>query len=78
MTELDENNKLTVIDEINIECCPRKGKRIESVALEVNGYSIEKLRSLQPDADGFKQFYNFLNKHINRYNKYDKCILARI
>jgi hypothetical protein len=78
MAELNENNELTILDEINIEVCPRKGKRIESVALEVNGYTIDQLRKLQSDNDGFKQFLAFLNKHINRYNKFDKCILARL
>ncbi|MBO5856899.1 MAG: hypothetical protein J6Q87_01470 [Clostridia bacterium] len=36
MTELDENNKITILDEINIEMRPRPGKIIESIALEVN------------------------------------------
>lgn len=76
MTELDEHNHLTILDEINIEMCPRTGKRIQSVALEVNGYEFSQLHSLQPDEDGFKQFLTFMRKHINRYNKFDKCILA--
>lgn len=76
MTELDEHNNLHILDEINVEMCPRAGKRIESVALEVNGYSLQGLRSLQKDEDGFKQFLAFMRKHINRYNKFDKCILA--
>lgn len=76
MTEFDENNQLTILDEINIEMCPRKGKRVESVALEVNGYTLQQLRSFPTDEEAFETFLSFMRKHINRYNKYDKCILA--
>jgi DNA polymerase-3 subunit epsilon len=76
MTELDEHNNLTILDEINIEMCPRSGKRIESVALEVNGYTLSQIRSFKSDSDAFNEFIGFMRKHINRYNKFDKCILA--
>lgn len=76
MTELDENNKLTILDKIELEMRPRSGKIVETLALEVNGYSFEKLLTLQPDAEAFKKFREFLNKHINQFNKFDKCVLA--
>lgn len=76
MTELNENNQLTILDKINVEVCPREDKRIEEMALSVNGYTMERLKELKKDEDGFNEFLLFLRKHINRYNKFDKCILA--
>jgi DNA polymerase-3 subunit epsilon len=76
MTELNENNQLIILDKINVEVCPREDKRIEEMALSVNGYTMERLKELKKDEDGFNEFLLFLRKHINRYNKFDKCILA--
>lgn len=76
MAELDENNRITILDEINLEMRPRSGKIIETLALEVNGYTFERLKELPPDNEVFKEFRKFLNKHINQFNKFDKCILA--
>lgn len=76
MTELNENNQLIILDRINVEVCPREDKRIEEMALSVNGYTMERLKELKKDEDGFNEFLLFLRKHINRYNKFDKCILA--
>jgi DNA polymerase-3 subunit epsilon len=76
MTNLSDDNKLEILDELNIEVCPRAEKKIETRALEVNGYSLDRVKDLQPDSEGFKEFLNFMRRHINRYNKYDKCFLA--
>lgn len=76
MVDVDDELNLKPIDAINIKMCPAYGKMIDQRALEVTGYTIEQLAYFQTQEDGFNKFIQFLDKHIDRFNKIDKCKLV--
>jgi len=76
MVDVDDELNLKPIDAINIKMCPAYGKMIDQRALEVTGYTIEQLACFQTQEEGFNKFIQFLDKHIDRFNKIDKCKLV--
>lgn len=76
MVDVDDELNLHPIDTINIKMCPAYGKMIDQRALEVTGYTIEQLACFQTQEEGFNKFIQFLDKHIDRFNKIDKCKLV--
>ena len=74
--DLETDGKLVPIDGINLQMQPKDGKKVDLLALEVNGISIEKIQSYMKQEDAFKKFTKFLEKHVDKFNKLDKLKLA--
>lgn len=67
---------VVVNDEIVAEevfmSCPRDLTKVDPKAMQVNGYTIEKLKQL-PNADiTFTELLKFMGKYIDKFNKSDK------
>lgn len=75
MANLDTDNNLKVLDKFNYEMRPEKGKRIDSVALEINGYTIDQIKNFKPSKEVFYEFQELLKKHCDKFNKLDKFML---
>lgn len=52
---------------------PKKGKFVTKEALEVNGHSIEQIKTYEPEDVVFKRFIGLLDKYINKYDTDDKA-----
>lgn len=76
LMEMDDQNNLKTLDKIDLHICPRPNKFIDQESLKINGLTEEIINSYQDDASAFEQFVNFLNKHINQFDKMDKMLLA--
>jgi DNA polymerase-3 subunit epsilon len=64
------------VDRIDIKFQPFEDAEIEEAALEKTGVSIEQLLSMQTHEEGFAAVKNFLDKHIDKYNRNDKFYAA--
>ena len=70
--EIDGN----IIDQINLKMKPFQGDKIVQEALDINGFSIEQIKTFDDPKIAFNKLINFLSKYINRYDKKDKLTLA--
>lgn len=69
---LVENKKGKVIDELNLRMKPFKGCVYDETALETNGKTDADIAQYIPEKDAFKTLVEFLDKHINKFDKNDK------
>lgn len=76
MCDLDTNMKLTPIDAIDLKMRPRKGKYVDRRALEINGMQLSDILTWQDDKEAYVKFIKFLDKHCDRFNKFDKIKLV--
>ena len=65
-----------IIDQINLKMKPFQGDKIVQEALDINGFSIEQIKTFDDPKIAFNKLINFLSKYINRYDKKDKLTLA--
>ncbi len=65
-----------IVDEINLTMQPFKGDKISQEALDINGFTIEQIRTFDHPEVAFKKLIKFFSKYINRYDKNDKFSLA--
>jgi len=65
-----------VVEEFDMKCAPHIGASIDREALAVSGTSEDELRSRQSSHEAFRAFEAFLERHVDRYNRNDKCYPA--
>lgn len=65
-----------VIDQANIRMQPTDWTKIQQEALDVNGLTIDILKTYQTSYMGLAEFTAFMSKHVDQYNKQDKFIMA--
>lgn len=65
-----------IVDEINLTMRPFKGDKIVQEALDINGFTIEQIKTFDHPEIAFRKLIKFLSKYINRYDKNDKLTLA--
>lgn len=59
------------------QCCkPFDGASITEEALTVTNKTIKELNSFQHERDMYKQFVEFLDEYVDKYDKQDKFIVA--
>lgn len=63
-------------EEIEILMCPFTGAEVTQAALDINGRSETEIYTYPSPEDGMLQFLKFVDRHINKYNKEDKAVLA--
>ena len=66
----------TVVDEFDLKCAPHQGADIEDQALQVTGTTRGELPHRMNSFDAFLAFRQFLNRHIEPYDREDKCYPA--
>ncbi len=66
---LVENNKGKIVDEINLEIRPFKGCVIDKKASDINGYTSERIETLQSEKKAVKQLVEFLDKNSKHNDK---------
>lgn len=64
------------VESFDIKLKPNPKAKIDDVALEISGVTLEQIRSYQSFEDGYKQFIQTISKHIDQYNKTDKFHLV--
>ncbi|ARM30955.1 3'-5' exonuclease [Prosthecochloris sp. HL-130-GSB] len=65
-----------ITEEINLKCAPHKGALISDDALSVSGTDRNELSSRMSSFDAWMQFKQFLIRHIEPYDRNDKCYPA--
>jgi len=70
---VEQNNK--IIDEGYWEMMP-SGKVCSKEALDINGYSMDQLRSFRPWEQVFQDVLSFLDNHVDRFDSKDKFVLS--
>lgn len=65
-----------VTEELDLKCAPHKEADIDDRALGITGTTREDLRSRMSSYDAFLLFQEFLNRHIEPYDREDKCYPA--
>lgn len=73
---IDEEGRLTPLEAINLEICPRDGKEVIQKAIELQGLTTEELPSRLEDSVAFGKFLAFLSRHIDRFDKRNKFSLC--
>ena len=76
LTNISEDGKVEVLDKFNYEMCPANGKRIDLASLDINGYTIDQLKTFKSSQDIYLEFIELLSKHCNKFNKLDKITLC--
>ncbi len=59
-------------DTLDLFIQPREGKIIEDEALAVSGITNDDLKNFDIPTDAYNKLITFMDKHISRYDKYDK------
>lgn len=65
-----------IVDKIDLTMRPFQGDLIVQEALDINGFTMEQIKTFDDPKIAFKKLINFLSKYINRYDKKDKLTLA--
>lgn len=65
-----------IIKGINLKIQPFNYDNISKEALEVNGLTIEEIKTFDEPKVAYKKLVSFLNTCVNRYDKFDKMIPA--
>ncbi len=65
-----------IVDKIDLTMKPFQGDIIDPVALEINGFTMEEIKTFQHPEVAFRRLIKFFSKYINRYDKKDKFSLA--
>lgn len=68
------NSKM--VEEFNLRCQPHSYENISEKALEVNGLTVEELKTYPPPEETFKEFQAIMDRHVNSRNKADKFVPA--
>lgn len=66
-----------VIDDVEkerfrLECQPLPGQMVSKQAMEATRMEIDRLRTMPPAVDTFREFKKILSRHVDKYNKKDK------
>ena len=73
---IEQNDK--ILEEINLYMKPIKGDLLSREALKINNIAVEDFKTkkyLYP-SDAYKQFIEFLDKHVDKFDREDKLILC--
>ncbi len=65
-----------IVDKIDLTMKPFQGDKIVQEALDINGFTIEQIKTFDDPKIAFNKLISFLSKYINRYDKNDKLTLA--
>ncbi len=65
-----------VVEEFNLKCAPHKGAAISPDALEISGTDKGELEGRMSSMEAYREFREFLLRHIEQYDKEDKCYPA--
>ena len=65
-----------IVDKIDLTMKPFKDDLISQEALDINGFTMEQIKTFEHPEIAFRRLIKFLSKHINRYDKKDKLTLA--
>lgn len=65
-----------IVDEINLSMQPFKGDLIIQEALDINGITVEQIKTFDHPEVAFRKLIKFFSKYINKYDKNDKFSLA--
>lgn len=65
-----------IVDDINLTLRPFKGDIIVQEALDINGFTMEQIKTFDHPEVAFRKLIKFFSKYINRYDKNDKFTLA--
>jgi DNA polymerase-3 subunit epsilon len=76
IVDMDVDGSLKPLDAINLKMRPRTGKFADMRALEINGYSLDDIKSFQDDDIAFRKFTDFIGKHIDKYDTMSKLTLV--
>jgi len=63
-----------LIKGIDLKIQPFSYENISQEALDVNGLTIEEIKTFDKPEVAYRKLVSFLNKHVNRFNKKDKLI----
>lgn len=63
-------------DRLYLECQPFDYTTVQAGALQVNGFTVEKLKTLQTPQEAYRKLITFLNKYCDKYDKFDKMLPA--
>lgn len=76
LVNISEDGKIEILDKFNYEMQPAKGKRVDLASLDINGYTIDQLKTFKSAQDIYIEFTDLLSKHCNKFNKLDKITLC--
>ncbi len=65
-----------VAEELDLKCAPHDEAEIDNLALQISGTTREELQRRMSSFDAFLVFRQFLNRHIEPYDRSDKCYPA--
>jgi len=65
-----------IAEEFNLKCAPHHGADIDDEALQVTGTSRDELQNRTSSENALHEFRRFLNRHIEPYDREDKCYPA--
>lgn len=65
-----------VLEEFNLNCQPHSYENVEDTALAVHGISLDDIKQFDNPLKTWNKFCRMLDKHVNKYDKNDKFILA--
>ena len=65
-----------IVDKIDLTMKPFQGDMIDPTALEINGFTMEQIKTFDDPKIAFKKLISFFSKYIDRYDKNDKFSLA--
>lgn len=64
------------IEKIDVKMRPHVGAVVEPEALQVAGITEEQLMSYPSPEEGYKRIEEFLDRHVDKFNRTDKMFLA--
>ncbi len=65
-----------IADEFDLKCAPHKGADIDDQALQITGTTRAELQQRTSSYEALAAFRQFLNRHIEPYDRKDKCYPA--
>lgn len=74
--EEEDDRSLTEVSSFNLRMAPWPNDLIEAQALEVNGETIERIRTYPDPCSVHKEFTRLLKQHVDPFNKKDKFHLV--
>lgn len=64
------------VERFNFKMCPPEGTEINAKALEVSNFTEEQIKEFPASEVQYNQFKAILDKHVNKYDRRDKFVLA--
>lgn len=66
----------TIEEEFNIFVQPRNRENISQEALDTHGITLEQMYDFDHPRTAHKELLSLFGKHVDKYNKYDKFVMA--